>query len=101
MFSTLFICNYEAYRQTFGSEIPLKCYDKNVYKESQRANELRIFYDDFYIMHFEVRGCDSKVEEVRVTEQFIKNDLKYAVMKLLGIALSDRERSIANRHLNA
>ena len=81
--------------------MPLKCYDKNVYKESQRANELGISYDDFYIMYFEVRGCDSKVEEVRVTEQFIKNDLKYAIMKLLGIALSEREKSIANRYLNA
>ena len=91
----------EAYRQAFGSEMALKYYDKNVYERSQRANELGISYDDFYIMYFEVRGCDSKVEAVRVIEQFIKNDLKYAVMKLLGIALSEREKSIANRYLNA
>lgn len=90
----------EAYRQAFGAEQALKYYSSNLYERSVQANELGVSFDDFYIMYMQLQALETKQEKMEFIGNYVKGDKRFAIMRLLGIALTDNQKAIADRYLN-
>ena len=92
----------EAYRQTFGSAEALKYYNKNAYSKATIGNKFGLTYDNYYQLYFLARSLSTKAEVKALVRNYVGNDTykMCAVMKLLGVQLSDEEKAKAKSYLS-
>ena len=92
----------EAYRQTFGAAEALKYYNKNAYSKATIGNKFGLTYDNYYQLYFLARSLSTKAEVKALVRSYVGNDTykMCAVMKLLGVQLSDEEKAKAKSFLS-
>lgn len=92
----------EAYRQTFGAAEALKYYNKNAYSKATIGNKFGLTYDNYYQLYFLARSLSTKAEVKALVRNYVGNDTykMCAVMKLLGVQLSDEEKAKAKSFLS-
>lgn len=92
----------EAYRQTFGAAEALKYYNKNAYNKATIGNKFGLTYDNYYQLYFLARSLNTKAEVKALVRNYVGNDTykMCAVMKLLGVQLSDEEKAKAKSFLS-
>lgn len=92
----------EAYRQTFGAAEALKYYNKNAYSKATIGNKFGLTYDNYYQLYFLARSLNTKAEVKALVRNYVGNDTykMCAVMKLLGVQLSDEEKAKAKSFLS-
>lgn len=92
----------EAYYQAFGAEAALKYYNSTTYKKATYSNKTGLSYDDYYNLYFAVRSASSKEEAKQMIQSIVGNDPSQvaAMLKLLGVSLTDSEKSLAKNYLS-
>lgn len=92
----------EAYYQAFGAEAALKYYNATTYKKATYSNKTGLSYDDYYNLYFAVRSASSKEEAKQMIQSIVGNDPSQvaAMLKLLGVSLTDSEKSLAKNYLS-
>lgn len=92
----------EAYRQTFGAAEALRYYNKNAYSKATIGNKFGLTYDNYYQLYFLARSLSTKAEVKALVRNYVGNDTykMCAVMKLLGVQLSDEEKAKAKSYLS-
>ena len=92
----------EAYYQAFGAEAALKYYNSSTYKKATYGYKAGVSYYDYYNLYFAVRSASSKDEARKMIQSVVGNNASQvaAMLKLLGISLTDSEKSLAKTYLS-
>ncbi len=84
------------------AEAALKYYNSATYKKATYSYKTGISYNDYYDLYFAVRSASSKEEARKMTQSVVGNNASQvaAMLKLLGISLTDSEKSLTKTYFS-